>query len=156
MPVLSPVSWVLVIAAFLQCATGFGWWITSKQLDHVQDKLVRCNADYNTFRAGVAEQGRFAAEKAKRIEAEQKRIADETAQGWAKALDYVRADAARRVRLSTNSGGSGLSQTATTGLTTTATDPDAIPAPAQLAADCAETTLTANALQTYIERMQRE
>lgn len=158
MPILSPVVWIVLIAAALQCATGLGWWVTSTKLENTQVKLEKCKQDHAVFLDQTRRAGERAAEKAKQIETEQKRIADETAKSWAAALDHVRADAARRVRLATagSAGGGGLPQTPATGLQAPAADPDPIPPPAQLAADCAETTLTANALQSYIERLQHE
>ena len=157
MPVLSPVVWIVLIAAALQCATGLGWWVTSTKLENTQVKLEKCKQDHAIFLDQTRRAGERAAERAKLIEYEQRRIADETAKSWAAALDYVRADAARRMRLAAGSaGGGGLSQTAHVGLAAPAADTDPIPPPAQLAADCAETTLTANALQSYIERLQHE
>ena len=120
-------------------------------------ELEKCKQDHAIFLDQTRRAGERAAERAKLIEYEQRRIADETAKSWAAALDYVRADAARRMRLAAgNSGGSGLSQAAQSGLQAPAADPDPIPPPEKLAADCAETTLTANALQSYIERLQHE
>ena len=157
MPILSPVVWIVLIAAALQCATGLGWWVTSTKLENTQVKLEKCKQDHAVFLDQTRRAGERAAERAKLIEYEQRRIADETAKSWAAALDYVRADAARRMRLAAgNSGGSGLSQAAQSGLQAPAADPDPIPPPEKLAADCAETTLTANALQSYIERLQHE
>ena len=158
MPILTPTVWIVLIAAALQCFTGLGWFITSSRLDTAKVKLEKCKQDHAVFLDQTRRAGERAAERAKLIEYEQRRIADETAKSWAAALDYVRADAARRVRLATagSAGGGGLSQTSATGLQAPAADPDPIPPPAQLAADCAETTLTANALQSYIERLQHE
>ena len=158
MPVLSPISWVIVIAAFLQIVTGFGWWVTSMKLDSAYTKITRCQDKHQAFVDQTRRAGERAQERVKAIETEQQRIADETAKGWAAALDVVRADAARRVRLATNrgAGGSGLSQTAQTGFPSASADPDPIPASERVAADCAETTLTANYLQSYIERLQHE
>ena len=155
MPVLSPVVWIVLIAAALQCATGLGWWMTSHQLDKAQVRLEQCKQDHAAFVDRTRQAGERAKEHARQIETEQQRVADETAQGWAKALDFVRADAARRMRLvaAGGAGGGGLSATAQTGLQAPAADPDPIPSPETLAADCAATTLTANALQNYLERI---
>ena len=155
MPVLTPISWILVIAAFLQIVTGFGWWVTSTKLDNAYTKLNLCEEKHQAFLDRTRRLSEMAKERAKLIEHEQRRIADETAKSWAAALDYVRADAARRMRLAAGSaGGGGLSQTAQTGLQAPAADTDPIPAPERIAADCAETTLTANYLQSYIEQLQ--
>lgn len=159
MPLLTPTVWIILIAAALQCATGLGWWVTSTKLENTQAKLVECKAKHQAFVDQVEAAGRRAAEKARQIETEQQRIADETAKSWAAALDFVRADAARRMRALAGqggAGGSGLSQGATAGLAAPAADADPIPPPVQLAQDCAVTTLTANALQSYIERLQHE
>lgn len=156
MPVLSPVVWVVLIAAALQCATGLGWWVTSTKLENTQVKLEKCKQDHAILLDQTRRAGERAAEKARQIEIEQQRIADETAKSWAAALDFVRADAGRRMRLVTagSAGGSGLSSSAQTGFTAVTADPDSIPPPKTLAADCAETTLTANVLQSYLERIE--
>ena len=157
MPVLSPISWVIVIAAFLQIVTGFGWWVTSMKLDSAYTKISRCQDKHQAFVDQTRRAGERAQERVKAIETEQQRIADETAKGWAAALDVVRADAARRMRLANrDSGGGGLSQAAQTGFPSASADTDPIPAPERVAADCAETTLTANYLQSYTERLQHE
>ena len=155
MPVLNPISWIIVIAAFLQIVTGFGWWVTSMKLDSAYTKITRCQDKHQAFVDQTRRAGERAQERVKAIETEQQRIADETAKGWAAALDVVRADAARRMRLANRDpGGSGVSQTAQTGFPSASADTDPIPAPERVAADCAETTLTANYLQSYIEQLQ--
>lgn len=156
--VLTPTIWIILVAAALQAVTGLGWFITSGKLNTARAAVVKCDSEFASYRAQVAAQGRIAAERAKTIEAEHRRIADETATGWAKAIERVRADADSRLRLATSrgAGGSGLSAPADTRLAPAAADADAIPAPERIAADCAETTLTANYLQQYVERLQRE
>jgi hypothetical protein len=58
-------------------------------------------------------------------------------------------DAARR-----SSGGSGVSAPVEDRPGNAQADANAIPAPERIAQDCAETTMTANFLQSYIERIE--
>lgn len=155
MPVLSPIAWIVLIAAALQCLTGLGWFVTSTKLESAHVKLEKCKQDHAAFVDQTRRVGERAQERVKAIETEQQRIADETAKGWAAALDVVRADAARRMRLANrDSGGGGLSPSPQVGFPSDAADTDPIPPPERVAADCAETTLTANYLQSYIEQLQ--
>lgn len=157
MPVLTPTIWVILVAAFLQVITGLGWFVTDIKLGKANANLAKCEAQHKAFVDQTRSIAEHQAEKARIREAEDRRIADETSNGWAAALDRVRRDADRRVRLAAagSAGGSGVSQAAQTGLAAPATDTDAIPAPERVASDCAETTLTANFLQQYIERLER-
>ena len=77
--------------------------------------------------------------------------------GWAAALDVVRSDTAtKRLRDSArrSSGSGAVPKVPGDRPGIAVPDPDAIPAAARIAQDCAETTLTANFLQSYIERME--
>ena len=157
MPVLTPTVWVILVAAFLQVVTFLGWFVTGVKLDKANANLAKCEAQHKAFVDQTRSLAELEAKKARIREAEDRRIADETSNGWAAALDRVRRDADKRVRLAAarSASGGGVSATAQTGLTAPATDADPIPAPERVAADCAETTLTANFLQQYIERLQR-
>ena len=120
-------------------------------------KVMESELKYEGLVARVTAEGMRAKAEAAAKEAEHKRIVEETAHGWKAALDSVRADAARRMRSENalrNAGGSGVSIVPGAAPVAYAPGPDAIPAPDALAADCAETTLTANTLQAFIERVR--
>ena len=154
MPVLSPVVWVVLIAAALQCMTGLGWWMTSHQLDKAQEAVRRCNVEHQVFVNQTRYQAEQAKARAQQIEHEQRRIQDETAKGWAAALDYVRADAARRVRLAAagSAGGRGLSSPGTAAQRTDDATESALPAAETIVADCAEDVLKLTWLQDFLRR----
>lgn len=128
---------------------ALGWYLTAKELDALQQQ-------HWSYVEKVRAEGEIAAEKSKAREEEMGRIADETAKGWAAALGVVRADYARRMRDSAASAGSGLVPGNTqAGPSAAGSDADTIPPPERVAADCAETTLTANYLQSYVEALQK-
>lgn len=155
MPVLTPTVWIVLIAAALQCATGLGWWITSERLDRAQAKVAECRAQHQAFVDQVERAGRRAAARAQEIENEQRRIADETAQGWAKALDVVRADAARRLRAVAGQGSAGAGGLSAPGQPAARIDERAqipLPPAERILADCAEDTLMLVWLQDWLRK----
>jgi len=152
---MSPTIIAVIVAVVLQGLT-LGWgFIQSNRADSYKGKLETCNATHAAFVLQTEAVGRIATAKAKETEEANRRTADETAKGWAAAIAVVRADYAKRLRLAT-SGGSGsgampgVSQDSSGNAQAGA---DAIPSPARVAADCAETTVTANYLQAFIERL---
>jgi len=154
--VMSPTIIAALVALLLQAAT-LGWgFVQSNRADAYKEKLQTCNATHAAFVLQTEAVGRIAAAKAKATEDANRRTADETAQGWAAAISVVRADYAKRLRAAAaaSAGGGGVSAPAATGPTPAGPDADAIPSPERIAADCAETTLTANFLQRYIERLK--
>lgn len=160
MPFLtSPLIYVIALLLATNLITGIGWKWSASNAEAEKQKVINCQAQHDAFVAQVKAQGQIAAEKAKAQEKENARISDATAKGWAAAIDRVRADfAAGRLRATAgrSSSGSGLSAPAKDSSGPAQTNPDAIPATARVAADCAETTVTANFLQAYIERIQDE
>jgi len=153
---MSPTVIAALVALVLQAAT-LGWgFVQSNRADAYKGKLETCNATHAAFVMQTEAVGRIAAAKAKATEEANRRTADETAQGWAAALAVVRADYAKRLRAAAaaSAGGGGVSAPAATGPTPAGPDADAIPPPARVASDCAETTVTANFLQSYIEQIE--
>ena len=153
MPVLTPISWVLVIAAFLQIVTGFGWWVTSTKLDNAYAKLTQCEAKHKAFVEHTEYLAKEAQKKAEEVKAENERIANETARGWSAALAYVRADADKRLRYANRNSGSG--SVSAQGITAPRTDEPAqvdLPSAERVIADCAEDTLTLVWLQDWVKR----
>lgn len=153
---ISPVIIAALVAAVLQVAT-LGWGVyQSNRADRAEVAVQKCRTDHEFFVKMTVAQAEEAKAKAKATEDANKRNADEIAKGWAAALDVVRTDASRRVRIAARSsaGGSGLSAPTKVGPQIAGADEDTIPSPERVAADCAETTLTANFLQRYIEDLR--
>lgn len=156
--VMSPTIIAVLVAVVLQGLT-LGWgFVQSSRADSYKEKLQSCNATHAAFVLQTDSVGRIAAAKAKETEEKNRRTADETAKGWAAALAVVRADYAKRLRAATNAsaGGGGVSAPAQDRPGDAQAGPDAVPSPARVAADCAETTITLNYLQSYVERLQNE
>ena len=156
--VMSPTIIAVLVAVVLQGLT-LGWgFVQSSRADSYKEKLQSCNATHAAFVLQTESVGRSAAAKAKETEEKNRRTADETAKGWAAALAVVRADYAKRLRAATNasSGGGGVSASAQDRPGDAQASPDTVPSPARVAADCAETTITLNYLQSYVERLQNE
>lgn len=128
--------------------TALGWYLTSQELDALQ-------AQHAAFVEKVRAEGEIAAKKAKLREEEMGRIADETAKGYVASLAIVRADYARRLRNAASAGSSLVPGNTQAGPSAAGSDADTIPPPERVAADCAETTLTANYLQSYVEGLQK-
>lgn len=154
---LNPIPLYTIIFLIFSNACSFLFWqFADSKADKFEAKLATCAAEHKAVIAQVDAIGRVAKEQAKAKEAEYAQIADETATGWATAIGVVRADAAKRLRDASgrSSGGGGLSAPTqdTSGHAEASADP--IPAPERVAADCAEATVTANFLQSYIERIQ--
>jgi len=153
---MSPTIIAAIVAVMLQMATlGWGFY-QSNRADRNEVAVQKCKTDHEFFVKMTVAKAEEAKAKAKATEDANKRNADEIAKGWAAALDVVRADAARRVRAAANasSGGGGVSAPSGPGQTTVGAGADSIPSPERVAADCAETTLTANFLQRYIEGLR--
>ena len=152
---ISPTLW-LVIGLIVSNIIGFaGWNMTAHKLDNARKTIVECRAEHDAFVRQVRKEGDEAAKKAKQIETETRRVADETAKGWAAAVERVRADYERRLRHAAGNPGRGaVPATAEDRQGDATAGADAIPDPARVAADCAEATITANFLQSYIERLE--
>lgn len=156
---LNPIPMYLLIASlFCNVVLATFWQFADSKADKQEAIALKCAAEHKASIAQIDAMGRIAKEQAKAKEAEDAKIADETATGWAAALGVVRAGAAQRVRDESrrSAGGGGVSAPTadTSGHAQASADP--IPAPERVAADCAETTVTANFLQSYIERLQHE
>jgi len=159
MPFLtSPLIYVIAFLLATNIISGIGWKWSATNAEAERQKVVACQAKHDAFVAQTQAAGKLAAEKAKAQEKEHARISDATAKGWASAIDVVRADYAQRVRDAArrSAGGSGLSAPTQDRPGDAQASTDAVPSPARVAADCAETTITLNYLQSYIERIQHE
>lgn len=152
---ISPTMWFVIALAISNAICLAGWSMTSNKLDTARKTIAECRAEHDAFVKQVRIEGEEAAKQAKRIETENRRVADETAKGWASALDVVRADNHRRLRNAAGNPGRSVVPAAPEDRQGDAgAGADAIPSPERLAADCAEATVTANFLQSYIEQME--
>ena len=155
---LTPITLYAIIGLVVSNIAFIGLWqFADLRADKQEALVMKCAADHRAFKDQVESSGRIAQAQAKQKEAEHERIVEDTAKGWSAALAVVRADAAQRVRnAASRSAGSGaVPKVSQDRPGITVPDPDAIPAPERIAADCAETTVTANFLQSYIERLER-
>ena len=135
------------------------WQFADSRADKQEALVAKCQADHKAFKDQVESSGRIAQAQAKQKEQENAKIAKDTVDGWAAALTVVRSDAAtKRLRDSARrSAGSGaMPQISQDRPSDAVPESDAIPSPARVAQDCAETTITLNYLQSYIERIQDE
>ena len=120
-------------------------------------ELETCTANHKAFVSLTKSAGDLAKVKAQATELKNEIIVEQTHTGWAAALASVRTDASReRLRVATGGGssGSGVSAPAQDRPFNAGTDANAIPPAARVAQDCAETTVTANYLQSYIEKVE--
>ena len=122
-------------------------------------ELETCAANHKAFVSLTKSAGDLAKAKAQATELKNEIIVEQTHTGWAAALASVRTDANRerlRVAAGGSSGGSGVSAPPQDRPFNAGADPTAIPSSARIAQDCAETTVTANYLQSYIEKVEAQ
>lgn len=157
---LTPIPMYLLVASlFCNVVLATFWQFADSKADKQEAIALKCAAEHKSVVAQIDAMGRIAKEHAKQTEVENAKIADETAAGWAAAFGVVRSDAAKqRLRDAAGRGaGSGAVPQAVPNLSGDAqAGADAIPSAERIAQDCAETTVTANYLQSYIERIERE
>ena len=122
-------------------------------------ELETCTANHKAFVSLTKSAGDLAKAKAQATELKNEIIVEQTHTGWAAALASVRTDANReRLRVATGGGSSGGGVSAPTQDRpfNAGTDANTIPPAARVAQDCAETTVTANYLQSYIEKVEAQ
>ena len=157
---LAPLPMYAIIFLLVTNGLSFLFWqMADSRADRYKDKAAACAAQHDAFVAQSKAQGQIATEKAKQKEAENERISKSTAKGWAAAVVAVRADRDnlnKRLResASRSAGGSGLSAPTQDRPGDAQAGTDTIPSPERVAADCAETTITLNYVQSYIERLE--
>jgi hypothetical protein len=154
---LNPLPFYGMIALLISNVLFIGLWqFADLRADKQEALVMKCAADHKAFKDQVESSGRIAQAQAKQKEAEHEKLIEDTAKGWSAAIAAVRADAAQRVRNATKrSAGSGsLSKVPQDRPGDAVPDAEPIPAPERVAADCAETTVTANFLQSYIEQIE--
>lgn len=122
-------------------------------------ELETCTANHKAFVSLTKSAGDLAKAKAQATELKNEIIVEQTHTGWAAALASVRTDANRerlRVAAGGSSSGSGVSAPTQDRPFNAGADANAIPPAARIAQDCAETTVTANYLQSYIEKVEAQ
>lgn len=146
----------LVVALGVSLVTLF---IVNARSNQFKAELETCAANHKLFVSLTKSAGELAKAKAEATEVQNAIIVEQTHTGWAAALASVRSDAGReRLRIATSggSGGSGVSAPTQDRPVNAGTDTNTIPSPARVAQDCAETTVTANYLQGYIEKIEAQ
>jgi hypothetical protein len=150
MPVLSlPAIWMIVMLLCTNGIAGIMWFVKATEAKAYKERAGLCVAKHEAFVEQAKAAGRAAEDRARAVDRENRRIQDETAKGWAAALDVVRADRLRIARSSTR-----VSPVPEPGVTTTGIDGPAaehLPPPERVLADCAETTLTLVWLQHWVK-----
>lgn len=151
-PWLSPSAIAIAFLIATNLVAFGGWKLTASNLTHTQEQLATCEATHKAFVAQVRVEGEQAEKAKKTVENNNRRIADETAKGWASALDVVRADAARRVRVAAaaGAGSRGMPGISPPAAGTDAASEGALPPAERIVADCAEDTLNLVWLQHWV------
>ena len=156
-PVMTPTRYLIVVMAIaLAVMTGM-LFVANSRAKQFKAELETCTANHKAFVSLTKSAGDLAKAKAQAEELKNGIIVQQTHDGWAAAINTVRTDAYRdrlRVATSGNSVGGGVSAPAADRPIYAGAGPDTIPSPARVAQDCAETTVTANYLQGYIEKVQ--
>lgn len=154
-PMMTPTRAVLLALAAALAVTLLLLFGANARAKQFKAELETCAANHKAFVSLTKSAGELAKVKAEATELKNEIIVEQTHTGWAAALATVRSDAGReRLRIATGGspGGSGVSAPAQDRPFNAGTDPNAVPPPARVAQDCAETTVTANYLQEFIER----
>lgn len=154
---LNPIPLYSIIALlFSNVAFVVLWQFADSRADQQEALVAKCAAEHRAFKDQVEAAGKIAQAQAKQKESENAKLVEDTAKGWAAAIGVVRADYAKRLRLATSGSASSgsVSKVSQDRPGHALPESDAIPAPERIATDCAETTVTANFLQAYIERLE--
>ena len=132
------------------------WQFADSRADKQEALVVACQAKHQAFVEQAEAAGKVAQVKANWQEAKHEKVLSDTEKRWKAAIAVVRADAAKRVRdaAGRGSGSGSVPQVSGDRPGDAVPDADSIPSPARVAADCAETTVTANFLQSYIEQIE--
>lgn len=157
--VLTPTRALLIALAVALGVTLLLLFGANARAKQFKAELETCAANHKVFVSLTKSAGELAKAKAEATEVQNAIIVEQTHTGWAAALASVRSDAGReRLRVATGGspGGSGVSAPAQDRPVNVGADSNPIPSPARVAQDCAETTVTANYLQGYIEKIEAQ
>jgi hypothetical protein len=153
MPFLTgPALWLIVMLLCTNGIAGVMWYVKDADAERYKEAVTACAAKHEAFVAQTKATGQIAAEKVKAKESEDARIAEQTAQGWAAALDVVRRDADRRLRQYANGSAGSRPVSKASADSVRIDDPaqSALPPAERILADCAEDTLKLVWLQHHI------
>lgn len=109
-------------------------------------------SDYASYRAEVRAAGEVQANATEQAIEDQKKITEDTTNGWNAALNHLHAYYAGRERLRKSPGSGPVSPLSAAACRVNDPGEDTIPAAGNLAEACAETTVTLNYLQDWVER----
>lgn len=157
--VLTPTRALLIALAVALGVTLLLLFGANARAKQFKAELETCAANHKAFVSLTKSAGDLARVKAQATELKNEIIVEQTHAGWAAALASVRTDASRerlRVAAGGSSGGSGVSAPSQDRPFNVGADPNAIPPASRIAQDCAETTVTANYLQSYIEKVEAQ
>ena len=152
---LNTITIYLIIGlAFSNLITGFAWWIADTRLESATAETIVCATRHEAFVANVKAEGAKAEHRTAEIISKNTTIVEDIKHEYQTAIDRVRNDYAGRLRQQANRGSGGGVLPSVSGPTfgPNAAGTDSIPAPERVAADCAETTITLNYVQTFIEQ----
>lgn len=155
MPVLTlPAIWLIVMLLCTNGIAGIMWFIKATEAKAYKERAELCAAKHEAFVEQVKAAGRAAEDRARAIDRENRRIQDETAKGWAAALDVVRADRVRLARASARVSPVPGAAVDTVRIAETPAEP--LPPAARIVTDCAETTLMLVWLQHHVQQVLHE
>jgi hypothetical protein len=154
---LTPITLYAIIGLLISNVMFVGLWqFADSRADKQEALVVACQVKHQAFVEQTEAAGKVAQVKASWQEAKYEKVLSDTEKRWKAAIAVVRADAAKRVHdaAGRGSGSGSVPQVSGDRPGDAVPDTDAIPSPARVAADCAETTVTANFLQSYIEQIE--
>ncbi len=156
-PMMTPTRYLIIGLAAALAALSVLLFMSNARSKQFKAELETCAANHKAFVSLTKSAGDLARVKAQATELKNEIAAEQTSTGWAAALTSVRSDVNRerlRVATSGSSSGGGVSAPTQDRPFNAGTDTNAIPPAARVAQDCAETTVTANYLQSYIEKVE--
>ena len=147
------VLYAFAFLVFTNLATATGWWVASNTAEQQQRRAIVAEEKLVIFAEQVRAQGEKAERRTAELIATAKTISMQKDADYAKNLDRLRADyqRLRQQYASQRAAGGGVSA-----LPEAPRSVDAIPADAlPLAAECAETTLTLESLQSWVKEQEQ-
>lgn len=150
---MNPLSlYAIAFLLFTNLLTGTCWWVASMRADHEQARADNATAKLNLFTEQVRELGKEQERKTAELIATAKTISMQKDADYAKSLDRLRADYQRmRQQYAKRAGSSGVPAIPEAPRSVDAIPIDALP----LAAECAETTLTLESLQSWVKEQEQ-
>ena len=146
------VLYAFAFLVFTNLATATGWWVASNTADQQQRRAIVAEEKLVIFAEQVRAQGEKAERRTAELIATAKTISMQKDADYAKNLDRLRADYQRmRQQYAKRAGSSGVPAIPEAPRSVDAIPADALP----LAAECAETTLTLESLQSWVKEQEQ-